>query len=386
MTGDKLQSEIKKFVGTLIERADSKGFLTTDDLVELFPQGQSGHNLMHLLITSLRKEGIEIIVSKHRGEDREQPDPDVKSNDENENLEDNVGLYLKEMSQVALLTKEEEQILAKQIEAGRFAEIELNKAELTDFDKNTDTLKAVVKDGEEAWEHLIKANTRLVISIAKRYLGRGVPFLDLIQEGNLGLIKAVEKFDYTRGFRFSTYATWWIRQAISRSVADQGRTIRVPVHMIDKIREMYKVSQTLETKLGRKPLAKEIAEVMDTSPDAVQWMTQVSWLPVSLEAPVGDDEESELGMFVEDEETPSPLEMTYQVMMKEKIDEVLETLSPREALILKMRFGLDGNKPYTLEEVGLKFGLTRERIRQIEGKALRQLRHPHKARQLKDFL
>jgi RNA polymerase primary sigma factor len=224
------------------------------------------------------------------------------------------------------------------------------------------------------------------VAIAKRYIGRGVPFLDLIQEGNLGLIKAVEKFDYKRGFRFSTYATWWIRQSVTRSIADQGRTIRIPVHMIDRIRELYRVNQDLELTLGRKPLAKEIADEMHISVSKVQWMMRVSWLPLSLETPVGDEEESELGMFVEDQDTPSPMEVTYQTMMREKINEVLATLTPREARILRLRFGLDGTRPYTLEEVGLKFGLTRERIRQIEGKALRQLRHPHKARQLKEYL
>ena len=244
----------------------------------------------------------------------------------------------------------------------------------------------LIAECEEALEHLIKANTRLVVSIAKRYIGRGIPFLDLIQEGNLGLIKAVEKFDYKRGFRFSTYATWWIRQSITRSISDQSRTIRIPVHMIDRIGELFRVHHELEQSLGRKPLAKEIAEKLNLSVEKVQWIMRISWPPLSLETPVGDDEESDLGMFVEDEENPSPIDVTYQSMMHEKIDEVLATLTPREARILRMRFGLDGGRAYTLEEVGLKFGLTRERIRQIEGKALRQLRHPYKARQLKDFL
>jgi RNA polymerase primary sigma factor len=290
------------------------------------------------------------------------------------------------MSQVPLLSVDEEQAIAKQIEAGRHAKVELAQMAAEPEPERYAELKAIVAEGEQAWENLIKANTRLVVSIAKRYIGRGVPFLDLIQEGNLGLIKAVEKFDYTRGFRFSTYATWWIRQSITRSIADQGRTIRIPVHMIDQIRELYRTSQSLEQTLGRKPLAKEIAEQMDISVSKVAWMMRISWLPVSLETPIGDEDESELGMFLEDEETPSPAEMTYQTMMREKINEVLSTLSPREARILRMRFGLDRGRAYTLEEVGLKFGLTRERIRQIEGKALRQLRHPHKARQLKDYL
>ena len=237
-----------------------------------------------------------------------------------------------------------------------------------------------------ARDHLIKANTRLVVSIAKRYMGRGVHFLDLIQEGNLGLMKAVEKYDYHRGFRFSTYATWWIRQTITRAIADQARTIRVPVHMIDRIRQMYKMTHELEQKLGRAPTAEELAEAIGLTTRKVQWIMKVSWLPFSLESPVGDDEDSELGMFIEDEFSPTPMQSAYQTMLRDKIEEVLTTLSPREARVLRLRFGLDDGNVYTLEEVGKKFGLTRERIRQIEGKALRRLRHPRRARQLKDYL
>ena len=244
----------------------------------------------------------------------------------------------------------------------------------------------MIQDGILAREHLIKANTRLVVSIAKRYMGRGVHFLDLIQEGNLGLMKAVEKYDYHRGFRFSTYATWWIRQTITRSIADQGRTIRVPVHMIDRIRQLYKLTHEMEQKLGRIPTVDELAEEMNLSQRKVQWMLRVSWLPLSLDSPVGDEEDSELGMFVEDDITPTPIQSAYRNMLRDKIEEVLATLSPREARILRLRFGLDNGHTYTLEEVGQKFGLTRERIRQIEGKALRRLRHPRRARQLKDYL
>ena len=247
-------------------------------------------------------------------------------------------------------------------------------------------LETLIQDGVLAREHLIKANTRLVVSVAKKYIGRGVPFLDLIQEGNLGLMKAVEKYDYHRGFRFSTYATWWIRQTITRSIADQGRTIRVPVHMIDRIRQLYKMTHEMEQRLGRVPTVDELADELGLSMRKVQWMLRVSWLPLSLESPVGDEEDSELGMFVEDEITPTPIQSAYRNMLQEKVDEVLGTLSPREARILRLRFGLDNGRTYTLEEVGQKFGLTRERIRQIEGKALRRLRHPRRARQLKDYL
>jgi RNA polymerase primary sigma factor len=296
---------------------------------------------------------------------------------------DTVGLYLKEMSAVPLLNMEQEVSLAKRIEAGKKARRNLNK---TLAGAKRAALEAVVEDGRLAREHLIKANTRLVVSVAKKYMNRGVPFLDLIQEGNLGLMKAVSKFDYRRGFRFSTYATWWIRQTITRSIADQGRTIRVPVHMIDRIRLLYKTAHMLEQQLGQPPSVEELAAAMKEGVDKIDWMLRVSWLPLSLESPVGDEEDSELGMFVEDESSPSPSQAAYRNMMEQKVHEVLATLSPREARILRLRFGLENGRYYTLEEVGEKFGLTRERIRQIEGKALRRLRHPLRARQLREYL
>jgi len=299
---------------------------------------------------------------------------------------DVVGLYLKEMSTVPLLNMEQEVDLAKRIEAGKKARRNLNKFNgRTPLDKKLQ-FEAVIEDGRLAREHLIRANTRLVVSIAKKYMGRGVPFLDLIQEGNLGLMKGVSKFDYRRGFRFSTYATWWIRQTITRSIADQGRTIRVPVHMIDRIRLLYKTAHTLEQKLGHPPTVEDLADEMNEELDKVDWMLRVSWLPLSLESPVGDEDDSELGMFVEDENSPSPSQAAYKNMLEQKVHEVLGTLSPREARILRLRFGLENGRAYTLEEVGEKFGLTRERIRQIEGKALRRLRHPMRARQLREYL
>ncbi len=299
---------------------------------------------------------------------------------------DPIGLYLKEMGRVPLLTNEEEIAIAMRIEGGKKCRRKLVNLNGSDAKKRKSDLEAGAADGELARAELIQANTRLVVSIAKKYIGRGVPFLDLIQEGNLGLMKAVEKYDYKRGFRFSTYATWWIRQSITRAIAEQGRTIRVPVHMVDRIRQMHKSANAMEQKLGRPPTIEELAAKLDIDEERVQWMIRVSWLPLSLESPVGDEEDSELGMFVEDTSSPTPNQVAYQNMLRDKIEEVLETLSPREARILRLRFGLENGRAYTLEEIGRKFGLTRERIRQIEGKALRRLRHPRRSRQLQDYL
>jgi RNA polymerase primary sigma factor len=296
---------------------------------------------------------------------------------------DTVGLYLKEMARVPLLTTEEEIALAKRFEAGLDFERKLAK---NPTNPCADEWRLAIDDGICARDHLIKANTRLVVSIAKKYMSRGVPFLDLIQEGNLGLMKAVEKFDYRRGYRFSTYATWWIRQTITRAIADQGRTIRVPVHMSDRIRRLYRVARQLEQEYGRKPSPDEIAQEMHVEPRKIQWMLRVSWQPLSLEHPVGDDEDSELGNFIENDTLPTPTQNADDNMLREKIEAVLSTLTPREARILRLRFGLQNGRCYTLEEVGQKFGLTRERIRQIEGRALRRLRHPRRARQLRDYL
>ncbi len=390
MVNESQRKTTENLIESLYDRADRQGFLTIEDLMHAFPDGDDDIEVLSDIMLTLRESGVEILdeeTFKQHQLDEEAAKKRVKRPGlEAVSSDDTVGLYLKEMSRVSLLSAEEEQTLAKRIEAGRLASADLHDPNAVLAADHMSQLKVLVKDGEEAWEHLVKANTRLVVSVAKKYMNRGVPFLDLIQEGNMGLMKAVEKFDYTKGFRFSTYATWWIRQSITRSIADQGRTIRLPVHMIDRIRELYKVSHALEQKLGRKPLAKEIASEMDANVNKVQWMMRISWLPLSLETPVGDEEDSELGMFVEDELSPTPMEVTYQSMLREKIDEVLSTLSPREARVLRLRFGLDKGRAYTLEEVGDMFGLTRERIRQIEGKALRQLRHPHKARQLKEYL
>lgn len=296
---------------------------------------------------------------------------------------DTVGLYLKEMARVPLLNTEEEVQLAMRQEAGQKAEQQLDGA--PEHERRAEW-QFLIQDGLNARDHLIKANTRLVVSIAKKYLSRGVPFLDLIQEGNLGLIKAVEKFDYHRGYRFSTYATWWIRQTITRAIADQGRTIRVPVHMTDRIRQLYRVARDLEQETGCKPSIEEIADVMECDPRKVQWMLKVSWRPLSLEHPVGKDDDSELGSFIENDREPNPSDSAYNKLLKERIEKLLNTLTPREARILRLRFGFQNGHCYTLEEVGRKFGLTRERIRQIEGRALRRLRHPLRSRKLRDYL
>ena len=381
-------------VGELLEKAEVQGFLTTDDILDVLPEAENNLEQLDDTFISLHRAGIEVC-------DRETADSDESDNSETGSngsapesqqeydlsgisSDDTVGLYLKEMARVPLLSTEEEVCLAKTLELGRAAQIDL-KNNGSD-PEHREGLLCVVRQGLAARDHLIKANTRLVVSIAKKYMGRGVPFLDLIQEGNLGLMKAVEKFDYTRGYRFSTYATWWIRQTITRSIADQGRTIRVPVHMSDRIRRLYNTARELEQENGRRPTPEEIAAEMDIEPRKVQWMLRVSWQPLSLERPVGEDADSELVSFIEDESSPLPNQSAYQTLLGDKVEEMLSTLSPREARILRLRFGLVNGRSYTLEEVGQKFGLTRERIRQIEGKALRRLRHPCRSRELRDYL
>jgi len=384
----------REVLSLLLEKASVQGYLTTDDLLEISPDVGEDAERLSVIMLALRHRGVDVVdpeitdappadlLGTPGFEPWVEPEPVVSDT----SSDDTVGMYLKEMSRVPLLKADEEFELAVRIEDGRKAKADLLCTPGRKRTLERQRLEAFVQDGIMAREHIIKANTRLVVSIAKRYMGRGVPFLDLIQEGNLGLMKAVEKYDVHKGFRFSTYATWWIRQTITRAIADQARTIRVPVHMCDRIRRTYKAIHDLEQRLGRVPTPEELAAELGLDPQKVQWILQVSWLPLSLESPVGDDEESELGMFIEDELTPTPMQSVYESMLKEKIDEVLGTLTAREARILRLRFGLDSGVPFTLEEVGEKFGLTRERIRQIEGKALRRLRHPRRARQLKEYL
>lgn len=380
-------------IRVLLEKADVQGYLTTEDLMEAYPEITSDADRMESILVALRRQGVDVLDEEepgHSADDYGGPPSDMdpySANLETISSDDTIGLYLKEMSSVPLLSVQEELDLARRIETGRMAGQLLIELNGHTPHEEYERLNEEVDSGDQARDHLIKANTRLVVSIAKRYMGRGVPFLDLIQEGNLGLMKAVEKYEYQRGFRFSTYATWWIRQTITRSIADQGRTIRVPVHMVDRIRHLYRLMHELEQKLGRVPTNEELAVEMDVSANKIDWMMRVSWLPLSLESPINEDEEeSELGMFVEDTLTPTPIQSTYNKMLRERIEAVLDTLPPREARILRLRFGLDNGHTYTLEEVGQKFGLTRERIRQIESKALRRLRHPRRSRQLKEYI
>jgi len=385
------EKESSKKTEQLFSKAEAQGFITLDDILEVFPDAEESISELDELFLRLNGEGIQILfdgtgkglqiepkAASEKKETATQFDLSEIASD------DTISLYLKEMARVPLLKAEEEVTLARRFEQGRNARRTLKKDSCAPEERIR--LREIIRQGEVARAHLIKANTRLVVSIAKRYLGQGVPFLDLIQEGNLGLIKAVEKFDYHRGHRFSTYATWWIRQAITRALADQGRVIRLPVHLSDRIRKVYQIAQQLEQDWGRRPSPEEIAGELSLPPHKVQWMLRVSQRPLSLEKPVGEEEDSELGSFIEDESTPAPTDTAYHHILQEKLEDILTSLTPREARILRLRFGLQDGRSYTLEEVGQKFGLTRERIRQIEHEALDRLRHPSRSRQLRDYL
>ena len=388
----------KKQLQHLVAKAESLGYVTLDDIIAVFPQVEENLAELEDLFIYLSDEGIRVLYGDEKQGSvelgrREMPRSpkrvagQVKAEFDLSEIasDDTVSLYLKEMARVPLLTADQEVSLARSFEQGLIAGSQLARDGHLCEDERW-RLETLANHGEGARAHLIQANTRLVVSIAKRYLGQGVPFLDLIQEGNLGLIKAVEKFDYHRGHRFSTYATWWIRQAITRALADQGRVIRLPVHLSDRIRKVYQVAQQLEQDWGRQPTPEEIAEELSLPPQKVQWMLKVSQRPLSLEKPVGEEEDSELGSFIPDDDTPTPADTAYQSLLEERLDDVLDTLTPREARILQLRFGLRDGHSYTLEEVGRKFELTRERIRQIEHEALDRLRHPTRSRQLRDYL
>jgi RNA polymerase primary sigma factor len=378
----------------LLALGRQQGYITYDDLMEAIPEAELNLEQLEDALSVLIEQGIEI-------SDVEGPEPVVEQVIEREavivepiredadltaiDIDDSISLYLKEIGRIPLLTAEQEVELSKRMEAGRIARRRLNKDGQLDLEERQ-KLKAVMRDGKAAQEHLVKANSRLVVSVAKKYVGRGVPFLDLIQEGNIGLIRAVKKFDYRRGYKFSTYATWWIRQAVTRAIADQGRTIRVPVHMYEQINRLARVSRSLVQELGRDPTTDEIAVELGISSKKVERIIKVSQRPLSLEMPVGEEDDSFLGDFIEDSEAPSPTEQASQQLLREQIDDIFSSLTPREVRILQLRFGLVDGYAYTLEEVGKKFGVTRERIRQIEAQALGRLRHPSRSRKLRDFL
>lgn len=373
----------------LIEKGKKKGVLSFKEITEAFEDVEVTTEEIEHLYDRFEKEGIELVedldkeleeieVSKEELEDLSVP--------EGINIDDHVKMYLKEIGKVNLLTPEEELSLAKRMASGEEAKIKLEETEEELMPNVRRELEFLVSDGEKAKKSLAEANLRLVVSIAKRYVGRGMLFLDLIQEGNLGLIKAVDKFDYTKGYKFSTYATWWIRQAITRAIADQARTIRIPVHMVETINKLVRVSRQLVQELGREPSPEELAKELNMPVEKVREISKISQEPVSLETPIGEEEDSHLGDFIPDDDAPAPSEAASFVLLKEQLNEVLQTLTPREAKVLRLRFGLDDGRARTLEEVGKEFDVTRERIRQIEAKALRKLRHPSRSKKVKDFL
>jgi RNA polymerase primary sigma factor len=373
----------------LLTLGKKQGFVSYDDVLKVMPEAESNMDQLEDAFSVLFDQGIQ--VGQTKDNESEKSSDDSKDNAEPDafdlsqiEIDDSISLYLKEIGRVPLLTAAEEVSLAKRMERGRDSREVLSDG-MDDWEER-ERLLWYVRDGQSAQEHLIKANSRLVVSVAKKYVGRGVPFLDLIQEGNIGLIRAVKKFDYRRGYKFSTYATWWIRQAVTRAIADQGRTIRVPVHMYEQINRLTRTSRQLVQELGRDPTTEEIAEELGVTPRKVEHIMRVSQRPLSLEMPVGEEEDSYLGDFIEDEDADSPSEAAGQQLLREVIDEIFQSLTPREVRILQLRFGLVDGYCYTLEEVGKKFGVTRERIRQIEAQALSRLRHPSRSRKLRDYL
>ena len=350
----------KSILKELVEKGKSKGMLTYKEIMDAFEEVELEPDQIEKIYETVENMGIDVVGDIDAEiQDIQQAEEELDLTlPEGISIDDPVRMYLKEIGKVPLLSADEEIELAKRMERG----------------------------DSEAKRRLAEANLRLVVSIAKRYVGRGMLFLDLIQEGNLGLIKAVEKFDYRKGYKFSTYATWWIRQAITRAIADQARTIRIPVHMVETINKLIRVSRQLLQELGREPHPEEIAKEMNMSVDKVREIMKISQEPVSLETPIGEEEDSHLGDFIPDDDAPAPAEAAAFTLLKEQLIDVLDTLTPREEKVLRLRFGLDDGRARTLEEVGKEFNVTRERIRQIEAKALRKLRHPSRSKKLKDYL
>lgn len=384
-------------IARLIDFGRQKTYVTIDDVLHFFPEAEQDVEQLEEAFAALMSAGVpymeDSIPEEPTDEELELDEEEIAKEpaqviilDDLANIDtdDTIGLYLKEVSRVPLLTAEEEVELAQRIERGRMAREELARSNVST--RRRLELRRLIEDGWAAREHLITANSRLVISVAKKYMGRGVPFLDLIQEGNIGLIRATKKFDYRRGHKFSTYATWWIRQAVTRAIADQGRTIRVPVHMGDQINKLLRIQHQLTQRLGREPTVDELAVALDVPPKKVENMIQVARRPLSLETPTDDEEDSVLGDFIMDDEAPPPDETATYNLLKEHLEDVLNSLPPREVRILQLRYGLLDGQAYTLEEVGRKMGVTRERVRQIEAQALSRLRHPSIRRKLRDYL
>ncbi|MCY4464810.1 MAG: sigma-70 family RNA polymerase sigma factor [Chloroflexi bacterium] len=391
-------------IQSLVELAEERGFVSFEQVKELLDDNREDRVALRRLLTLMEERGIELrhndaVVTADGllNEASDLAEPEIAerivlpkkavADISHISSDDPVGLYFRQMAQEPLLTAADEVDLAKRIERGFRARRHLKSPEVEQKSERWRRhLRQMVRDGQAAREHLGRANTRLVVSIAKRYMGQGLPFPDLIQEGNVGLMRAVDKYDYSRGNRFSTYATWWIRQAITRSLAQKTRTIRIPLHMTERIRQMYRTSQDLEQSLGRRPTPEEIATELKVAAEAVRAMMDASQHATSLERPVGEDGDSEFGDFIEDQESVSPVDSATQILLGEAIEEVLAELTPRQSSILRMRFGLGGGEPHTLEEIANKFGLSRERIRQLEKEALRRLRHPQVAHNLRDYL
>ncbi len=384
----------------LIELGHSQGFVTFSNILNFFPEAKKDVASLEKAFTTLleedipyleeedEEEKIEELLSEDGGNGKLDEEDDLGEALENRlnsiDTNDLIELYFKEAASIPLLSKSEEKDLSKRIERGRLARKEMARGNVPD--ERRSELHQMIEDEWTALDHLITANSRLVISVAKKYMGRGVPFLDLIQEGNIGLMRAAKKFDYLRGYKFSTYATWWIRQAVTRAIADQGRTIRVPVHMGDKISKMFRMQNDLKQSLERDPSIEELAEALDEAPEKVQYMMKVARRPLSLEMPTTKEGDAVLGDFVEDLETPLPDDTATKHLLKEHLEEVMEALPSREVRILRLRYGVPDGKSHTLQEVGEKVGVSRERVRQIEAQALRRLRQPRIQRILRDYL